>query len=84
MNALSRWLDRLDDRLAARAWKRRHDKSLRKWLASERFAQIKACGAEGHPNRRPNPAATAVIDRGDRAEVCLGCGIGIVTPRRKS
>lgn len=34
----------------------------------------------GHANTRPNPRATAVLDRNPR--VCLDCGIGIVDGRR--
>jgi hypothetical protein len=35
-----------------------------------------------HENRRPNPAATAIPDRYD-AEVCLDCGVGIVSHRAR-
>jgi hypothetical protein len=44
-------------------------------------ARIKACSP--HPNREPDPRATAAVERGWNPERCLDCGTGILNiPRR--
>lgn len=58
---------------AARRYWRDQDKALTAFLASDRYAQIKACK---HENRRPNPDATGAIASGWIPEICNDCGIG--------
>jgi hypothetical protein len=72
-----RRLDRYTERRAARRYWRRMERARKRWMASDRYAQIKACG---HRNLRHD--ATGLYDRWD-GYVCLDCGIGVLRPRRQ-
>ena len=75
-----RIVERLQDRFRARRWNAEQDRALRAWLASDRYAQIRACA---HEDRSPNPGATVAHARGWQPETCNACGIGMVRPLRR-
>lgn len=81
MRWLDDWLERRDERRAARAYQERLDRGHAAWMASPKRAQIMACG---HAHRTANPEATSATALGWNPETCDDCGIGISTIKRSS
>ena len=79
--AVGRWLwlhftrDGWEERRAAKRYERMLDRA--RPAARAFAARSRACSP--HPNRAPNPDATALDPAKFRAEKCLDCGTGIVT-----